>query len=451
MYNITVHGTGYVGLVGGVCLACAGNNVKCFDINEEKINALKNGVVPIHEPGLETKLETAMNNGNISFTNSIEEAVDHGEFQFISVGTPQQDDGSSNLSQVRHVARNIGSFINDYKIVIDKSTVPIGTAEMVRNIIEDELNRRNVSYDFDVVSNPEFLKEGAAVNDFQRPDRIIIGLEEPNDKLEESMRLLYRPFNMNRDRILVMDIRSAEMAKYASNAMLATKISFINDIANVCENLGADIEMVRRAMGMDKRIGPHFIYPGTGYGGSCFPKDVLSIIHESEKQGYTPEMLKATVNVNDRQKYSLVNKVESHYDNLEGKKLAVWGLSFKPNTDDMREAPSLTIIPELVKRGVKFNVYDPIAIEKGTAQEALRSALGDGISEVNFCNNQYEALEGCDGLLLVTEWDLFRSPDFAKIKSLLKKPVIFDGRNQYNLDQMKNEEINYHAIGRPIV
>ncbi|MDD5090857.1 MAG: UDP-glucose/GDP-mannose dehydrogenase family protein [Candidatus Wallbacteria bacterium] len=444
MYKIAVIGTGYVGLVTAACFAEVGNTVWCVDIDKKKIQNLKKGVLPIYEPGLDKLVIHNFKEGRLIFTTDIAEAVKECLMLFVAVGTPPMDDGSSDLSAVFKVASDIGKTMPDYRIIIDKSTVPVGTADQVKSTVLDELKKRKRNIEFDVVSNPEFLKEGDALNDFQRPDRIIIGCDNP--RVGELMRVLYHPFNMASDRIMVMDIKSAEMTKYAANCMLATKISFINEIANLCERLGADIEMVRRGIGSDTRIGPYFIYPGAGYGGSCFPKDVQSLICQGDSKGFDTALLKCVEEVNKRQKKVVFSKIASHFKSVRGKTFAVWGLSFKPGTDDMREAASLVLIDDLTKAGAKVRCFDPVAMETGCA--ALRDTLGARFKQVSLVDEQYKALKGADALVLMTEWKQFRNPDFNRIMELLKQPVIFDGRNQYFPNILKDMGFAYYGIGR---
>ncbi|HEY4214938.1 MAG TPA: UDP-glucose/GDP-mannose dehydrogenase family protein [Steroidobacteraceae bacterium] len=438
--RVTVFGSGYVGLVTGACLADAGNHVICVDVDAGKIERLNRGEIPIHEPGLEALIKRNMEAGRIEFTTDAVKGVEHGLFQLIAVGTPPDEDGSADLRYVLAVARTIGTHLKRYCIVITKSTVPVGTADKVREQITSTLTGRSASVEFDVVSNPEFLKEGAAIQDFMKPDRVVIGTDNP--RTTELMRALYEPFTRNHDRLIVMDIRSSELTKYAANAMLATKISFMNDLANIAERLGADIEKVRVGIGSDPRIGYSFIYPGTGYGGSCFPKDVQALIRSSKGVGHTPEILNAVEAVNERQKQVLVQKVHAHYgDSLAGREFALWGLAFKPNTDDMREAPSRTIIELLLKAGARVRAYDPVA----TAE--ARRIFGER-AEVVLCKNAYEAADGADALLIATEWQEFRSPDFERLGQILKSPVIFDGRNLYDPGMVGRFGFTYYAIGR---
>ena len=439
--KITVVGTGYVGLVGAACLAEVGNHVLGLDVNPEKIRILKEGGIPIHEPGLLEIVRRNVENGRLSFTTNIEEAVHFGEVQFIAVGTPPDEDGSADLQYVTEAARNIGRFMTSEKVVVDKSTVPIGTGDKVKAAIAEELKKRNVDIHYSVVSNPEFLKEGAAVEDFMRPDRIVIGTEDP--KAIEVMKQVYAPFQRNHERLVVTNLRSAELIKYAANAMLATRISFMNELANLAEIVGADIEMVRQGIGSDPRIGYHFLYPGCGYGGSCFPKDVKALIKTAKDvAGFDLKLLKAVEEVNDLQKYVLPKKIKKQFgDNLKGKHFALWGLAFKPNTDDMREASSRVLINELIKAGASITAYDPVAMD-----EAKRIFKDE--KSLSFVDTQEEALKNADALIIVTEWTEFRSPDFALIKSSLKTPMIFDGRNLYDPKAVRALGFNYYPVGR---
>jgi UDPglucose 6-dehydrogenase len=439
--KITVIGTGYVGLVGAACLAEVGNHVLGLDVNPEKIRILKEGGIPIHEPGLLEIVRRNVENGRLSFTTNIEEAVHFGEVQFIAVGTPPDEDGSADLQYVTEAARNIGRFMTDEKVIVDKSTVPIGTGDKVKVAVAEELKKRNVNIHYSVVSNPEFLKEGAAVEDFMRPDRIVIGTEDP--KAIEVMKQVYAPFQRNHERLVVTNLRSAELIKYAANSMLATRISFMNELANLAEIVGADIEMVRQGIGSDPRIGYHFLYPGCGYGGSCFPKDVKALIKTAKDvAGFDLKLLKAVEEVNDLQKYVLPKKIKKEFgDNLKGKHFALWGLAFKPNTDDMREASSRVLIHELIKAGATITAYDPVAMD-----EAKRIFKDE--KHLSFVDTQDDALKNADALIIVTEWTEFRSPDFALIKSSLKAPFIFDGRNLYDPKTIRALGFNYFPIGR---
>ena len=439
--KITVVGTGYVGLVGAACLAEVGNHVLGLDVNAEKIRILKEGGIPIHEPGLLEIVRRNVENGRLSFTTNIEEAVHFGEVQFIAVGTPPDEDGSADLQYVTEAARNIGRFMTSEKVIVDKSTVPIGTGDKVRAAVAEELKKRNVDIHFSVVSNPEFLKEGAAVEDFMRPDRIVIGTEDP--KAIEVMKQVYAPFQRNHERLVVTNLRSAELIKYAANSMLATRISFMNELANLAEIVGADIEMVRQGIGSDPRIGYHFLYPGCGYGGSCFPKDVKALIKTAKDvAGFDLKLLKAVEEVNDLQKFVLPKKIKKQFgESLKGKHFALWGLAFKPNTDDMREASSRVLINELIKVGATITAYDPVAIDEG-------KRIFKDEKNITFADTQDEALKNADALIIVTEWTEFRSPDFALIKSSLKSPMIFDGRNLYDPKAVRALGFNYYPIGR---
>ena len=438
--KVTIIGTGYVGLVTGACLAEMGNDVMCVDLDERKIGMLQDGKVPIHEAGLQQVIRRNVEGGRLHFTTDVPAAVQHGTLQFIGVGTPPDEDGSADLQHVLAAARNIGRHMTDYKVVIDKSTVPVGTADKVKAAIAAELAQRDVKVDFAVVSNPEFLKEGAAVEDFMRPDRIIIGADD--ERAVWLMRALYAPFVRNRDRMLVMDVRSAEFTKYAANAMLATRISFMNELALLAERVGADIELVRQGIGSDPRIGTHFLYAGTGYGGSCFPKDVKALVREGQSHGVTLQVLSAVEAANARQKTVLVDKVVARFgENLAGRQFALWGLAFKPDTDDMREAPSRVVIDELLRRGATVKAYDPVAMAE--ARKVMADASG-----LSFASDQAGALDGSDALLIITEWRQFKSPDFEQIRATLKQPVVFDGRNLYDPAMMKSMGIDYHGIGR---
>ena len=438
--KVTVVGTGYVGLVTGACLSEMGNHVVCLDVDERKIRILNDGGIPIHEPGLKEIVQRNVAAGRLQFTTDVAAAVGHGTLQFIGVGTPPEEDGSADMQYVLAAAASIGRHMTDYKIIVDKSTVPVGTADRVRGAVAAALEARGVKIDFAVVSNPEFLKEGAAVEDCMRPDRIIVGADDERAVL--LMRALYMPFMRNHERLMVMDVRSAEFTKYAANAMLATRISFMNELSRLAERVGADIEQVRRGIGSDPRIGTHFLYAGTGYGGSCFPKDVKALIHIGRENGLELGVLKAVEDANDRQKHVLVDKVVQRFgDDLAGRCFAVWGLAFKPNTDDMREAPSRVILAELVPRGARVRAYDPVAMDEA------RRVLGD-LPGLEFVGSQTEALKGADALVVVTEWKEFRNPDFDDIKATLKHPLIFDGRNLYDPAFMKTLGIEYRAIGR---
>lgn len=438
--RITIFGSGYVGLVTGACFAEVGNEVICVDIDQRKIDQLNQGKVPIYEPGLDVMISRNVAAGRLQFTTDAKIGVAHGLFQFIAVGTPPDEDGSANLQYVLTVAETIADYMTDYRVIVNKSTVPVGTADEVKNRVANVLAHKREAFEFDVVSNPEFLKAGASVSDFMSPDRIIVGADNP--RVTELLRELYVPFNRNHDRFLAMDIRSAELTKYAANAMLATKISFMNELANLAERLGADIEQVRYGIGSDKRIGYAFIYAGCGYGGSCFPKDINALVRSANKVGYDAELLQAVENVNVKQKQLLFQKINVHFgENLKGKTFALWGLSFKPNTDDMREAPSRVLIESLLKAGAKVRAYDPEAIEES------RRIFGDRTG-LMYCENPEETLEGASALVIVTEWQVFRSPNFERIRKMLLEPVIFDGRNLYDPVQLKREGFIYYGIGR---
>lgn len=438
--KVSVIGTGYVGLVAGACFAAMGNDVLCVDTAQEKIDKLKKGIIPIYEPGLERLVVENYKKGTLQFTTEIKDAMDKTNITFIAVGTPMGEDGSADLQYVLGVAKDIGKYMKHDMIVVDKSTVPVGTADKVRDAVQKELDARGSKLKINVVSNPEFLKEGAAVNDFMRPDRVVIGCD--NEDTLETMKELYAPFTHNHERFIAMDIRSAEMTKYTANAMLATKISFMNEIAGLCELVGADINMVRMGIGSDSRIGYSFIYPGAGYGGSCFPKDVQALIRTARDYGYDPKIINSVEEVNFRQKKVLVDKVVKRFgEDLKGKTFALWGLAFKPETDDMREAPAITIVKELVKRGAKIQAYDPQATE-----QAQGFYLKD-VKEIEYFDSKYSPLKDADALLLVTEWKEFRSPDFEEIRKRLTNPVIFDGRNQYNPEKMDELGFENYQIG----
>ena len=436
--KITVVGTGYVGLVSGTCFAETGISVTCVDIDQEKIEKLNQGIIPIYEPGLEDMVKNNVEKSRLFFSTSLEESIVDCEAVFIAVGTPPDEDGSADLKYVLAVAEEIGTYMQDYLVIATKSTVPIKTAEKVRAKVSEALSKRGARIKFDVASNPEFLKEGAAINDFLKPDRIVIGTD--SERAEKLMRRLYKPFLLNGHPIVFMDITSAEMTKYAANSMLATKISFMNDIANLCEVVGADVNMVRKGIGSDTRIGNKFIYPGAGYGGSCFPKDVKALIRTGDEYGRSLEILKAVELVNENQKLVIPAKVRSHYGKeLKGKKFGLWGLSFKPHTDDMREAPSIRIIEELLNEGVIIKAYDPVAME-----EAKRR-LDDTIE---YCNDKYEALIDTDGLIVVTEWPEFRVLNYKVMEKLMREKVIFDGRNIYEAEELQEYGFTYYSIGR---
>jgi UDPglucose 6-dehydrogenase len=435
--KIAIVGSGYVGLVTGACFSEVGIDVVCVDIDQKKIDNLNNGIIPIYEPGLEEMLHRNTKKGRLTFTTSITEALKDCEVLFIAVGTPPDEDGSADLKYVLSVARDCGKHMSDYLLVVTKSTVPVGTSEKVRNALQAELNKRNVSIEFDVASNPEFLKEGAAIDDFLKPDRIVIGLESIRAK--ELMKSLYKPFTLNGHPIIFMDIISAEMTKYAGNSMLATKISFMNDIANLCEIVGADINLVRKGIGSDSRIGNKFIYPGIGYGGSCFPKDVQALIKTAGEFKYDLRVLKAVEEVNKDQKLVLFKKIMHFFNgDIAGKTIALWGLSFKPQTDDMREAPSLVIVKKLLEAGAKVKAYDPIAIKEA------KHHFGDSIA---YCEDQYETLIDADCLAILTEWPEFKFPNFKIVKKLLNIPAVFDGRNIYDRVEMKTNGFDYFCIG----
>jgi len=438
--NITIFGTGYVGLVTGACLADVGHNVLCMDVDQAKIAKLENGQIPIFEPGLENIVRHTVEAGRLSFTTDAEKAVKHSNLQFIAVGTPPDEDGSADLQYVTAVARSIGQYMDDYTVVVDKSTVPVGTADKVKAAVRAQLDSRGLTLEFDVVSNPEFLKEGAAINDFMKPDRIIIGCD--SDRAAKLLQEVYYPFNRNHDRMVYMDVRSAELTKYAANALLATKISFMNEIANLAERLGADIEAVRRGIGSDPRIGYHFIYPGCGYGGSCFPKDVQALARTAESIGYEATLLNAVESVNYAQKHVLFDKI-SHYfrGDLTGKVVGLWGLAFKPNTDDMREASARTLMEDLWKAGATVQAFDPEAMEE------TQRIYGDE-ARLTLCGTKEQAIKGADVLAICTEWKEFRSPDFKAIAETIKHPVVFDGRNLYEPEMLERYGLVYYAIGR---
>lgn len=453
--NITIIGTGYVGLVTGACLADIGNNVFCLDVDERKIATLNSGGIPIYEPGLGDLVESNVAARRISFSTDIEAAVAHGDVQFIAVGTPPDEDGSADMQYVLAAARNIGKYMDSFKVVVDKSTVPVGTADRVTAVIQEELDKRGRSdLRFSVVSNPEFLKEGAAVEDFMRPDRIVIGYSDDDHGREALgwMRKLYAPFNRNHERTRVMDVRSAEFTKYAANAMLATRISFMNELANLADRVGADIEAVRQGIGSDPRIGYSFLYAGTGYGGSCFPKDIQALARTARGNGQTLRVLEAVEAVNNEQKRALTNKVLARFGkDLSGRTFALWGLAFKPNTDDMREAPSRVVIDVLLRAGAKVVAHDPIAVEE--TRRVLQLDFTDApslLDRISYCSpkDPMSALDGADALIIITEWKAYRSPNLERLKSLMKSPVIFDGRNLYEPSTMKEAGIVYQGIGR---
>jgi UDPglucose 6-dehydrogenase len=438
--KVTVFGSGYVGLVTGACFAEAGNHVVCVDIDAGKVARLQQGEIPIHEPGLDDLVRRNQDKGRLRFTTSAEEGIAHGLFQFIAVGTPPEEDGSADLSHVLSVAETIGRHMGDYRIVVDKSTVPVGTADKVRERIEQTLGERGVKVEFDVVSNPEFLKEGAAISDFMKPDRVVVGTENP--RTAELLKALYDPFTRNRERMIVMDVRSAELTKYAANAMLATKISFMNEMANLAERVGADIEKVRLGIGSDPRIGYSFIYPGAGYGGSCFPKDVKALVHSAGEYHFDAELLRSVEAVNKRQKQLLFRKIQAWFEGrLEGRTVAVWGLAFKPNTDDMREAPARELMEALWAAGARVRAYDPVAMAEA------RRTYGER-ADLELVDSAESALDGADVLAIVTEWQEFRSPDFERIRDALRHKVIFDGRNLYDPALVRSFGLTYHGIGR---
>lgn len=439
--KITVVGTGYVGLVSGTCLAEVGNDVLCLDVDPNKIRILQEGGIPIFEPGLQDMVQRNVAAGRLRFTTDIEQAVAHGTIQFIAVGTPPDEDGSADLQYVTAAARNIGKYMTDYKVIVDKSTVPVGTADKVNAAVADELKKRGIETPYSVVSNPEFLKEGAAVEDFMRPDRIVVGAAD--ERAVELMRALYAPFQRNHERLIIMDVKSAELTKYAANAMLATRISFMNELANLAEKLGADIESVRQGIGSDPRIGYHFLYPGCGYGGSCFPKDVKALIKTAKDDaGIDLKVLNAVEEANDIQKHVLTQKLKARFGDLKGKHFALWGLAFKPNTDDMREAPSRELIADLFAAGATVTAYDPVAMHETQRIFADEPRL-------TYAEGPMDALNGADALVIVTEWKVFRSPDFAAIKAKLKTPIVFDGRNLYDPKQIRESGLEYLPIGRP--
>ena len=438
--KVTVFGSGYVGLVTGACFAEAGNHVVCVDIDAGKVERLQRGEIPIHEPGLDEIVRRNQEKGRLKFTTSAEDGIAHGLFQFIAVGTPPDEDGSADLSHVLSVAETIGRHMTDYRIIVDKSTVPVGTADKVRERVEQSVGERGVKVEFDVVSNPEFLKEGAAVADFMKPDRVIVGTDNP--RTAELLKTLYDPFTRNRERMIIMDVRSAELTKYAANAMLATKISFMNEVANLAERMGADIEKVRIGIGSDPRIGYSFIYPGAGYGGSCFPKDVKALVHSAGEHQFDATLLKSVEAVNKRQKQLLFRKIHAFFaGDLKGKTIAVWGLAFKPNTDDMREAPARELLEALWAAGAKVRAYDPVAMGEARRIYGERPDLA-------LVDSAEAALAGADALALVTEWQEFRSPDFDLIRDSLSRKVIFDGRNLYDPAMVKSFRLTYHGIGR---
>ncbi len=436
--KIAIVGTGYVGLVTGTCFAEMGTEVFCVDVNTEKIENLKKGIIPIYEPGLEDMVHRNQQAGRLHFTTDLTECLDEVEVLFSAVGTPPDEDGSADLKYVLEVARTVGRNMKKHILVVTKSTVPVGTAKKVRRAIQEELDKRGVEIEFDVASNPEFLKEGAAISDFMSPDRVVVGVE--SERAEELMTRLYRPFLLNNFRVIFMDVPSAEMTKYAANAMLATRISFMNDIANLCEIIGADVNMVRKGIGSDNRIGNRFLYAGIGYGGSCFPKDVKALINTAKQNNYPMRILQAVEEVNDEQKSLLFHKLEKHFNgDLKGKRIAIWGLAFKPETDDMREAPSLVLIEKLLAAGCEVYAYDPVAVEES------KRRIGDAI---HYAKDIYDAVVDADALMLVTEWKEFRMPSWSAIKKLMATPLVLDGRNIYDIKEMEENGFIYHCIGR---
>ncbi|WP_304246051.1 UDP-glucose/GDP-mannose dehydrogenase family protein [Parabacteroides gordonii] len=436
--KIAIVGTGYVGLVTGTCFAEMGTEVFCVDVNTEKIENLKKGIIPIYEPGLEDLVHRNQQAGRLHFTTDLTECLDEVEVLFSAVGTPPDEDGSADLKYVLEVARTVGRHIKKHILVVTKSTVPVGTAKKVRQAIQDELDKRGAQIEFDVASNPEFLKEGAAISDFMSPDRVVVGIE--SERAEELMTRLYRPFLLNNFRVIFMDVPSAEMTKYAANAMLATRISFMNDVANLCEIVGADINMVRKGIGSDNRIGNRFLYAGIGYGGSCFPKDVKALINTAKLNNYPMRILQAVEDVNDEQKSLLFRKLEKHFNgDLKGKRIAIWGLAFKPETDDMREAPSLVLIEKLLAAGCEVYAYDPVAVEES------KRRIGES---VHYAKDIYDAVVDADALMLVTEWKEFRMPSWSAIKKLMATPLVLDGRNIYDIKEMEENGFVYHCIGR---
>ncbi|RUA07423.1 MAG: UDP-glucose 6-dehydrogenase [Flavobacteriia bacterium] len=438
--NITVIGTGYVGLVTGTCFSEMGNRVTCIDIDEKKIEDLKNGIIPIYEPGLENMVQKNVKRDNLHFSTQLSDGLEKAKVVFIAVGTPMGEDGSADLQYVLGVARQLGQEMQKPLIIVDKSTVPVGTGDKVKKVVQEELDKRGVNIDFHIVSNPEFLKEGAAIEDFMKPDRIVVGTD--SEEALETMKALYAPFTHNHDRMISMDIRSAEMTKYVANAMLATKISFMNEVANICELVGADVNKVRIGIGSDSRIGYSFIYPGSGYGGSCFPKDVKALKKIAEENGYKARLIASVEDVNDRQKLVIADKIIKRFgEDLTGKTFALWGLAFKPGTDDMREAPAIYVVKELTRRGAKIRAYDPKAIK-----EAQYFYLKD-VKGISYFHSKYETLPGADAMILLTEWKEFRSPDFEEIKVQMKNPIIFDGRNQYSSLNLEKKGFEYYQIG----
>ncbi len=442
--NITIIGTGYVGLVTGACFAEMGSSVTCVDIDKTKIENLKKGILPIYEPGLENLVIQNCKEGVLNFSTNLEKASENSSIFFIAVGTPPGEDGSADLQYVIKVAEQIGRIINEYSVIVDKSTVPVGTADKVKQTIRKQLDIRGSDLEFDVVSNPEFLKEGAAVNDFLKPDRIVVGAD--SKRAAKTMKRLYAPFSRNRDKLILMNVRDAEMTKYAANSMLATKISFMNEISNICERLGVDVENVRKGIGSDSRIGYSFIYPGCGYGGSCFPKDVQALIRTSRDSGLEPELLNSVEKRNTIQKYLLPLKIKQCFgEDLSNKTFGIWGLSFKPGTDDLREASSLVLIEQLLKAGAAIKAFDPVAMDQ--AKKEFPEAWFKN-NQLEFSDNQYSAIENTDALILVTEWKTFRQPDFKQLSTKMNQKIIFDGRNQYDPEEVREYGFEYHGIGR---
>lgn len=453
--NVAVVGTGYVGLVSGACFADTGANVTCIDVDEKKIERLKNGEIPIYEPGLDQLVLKNVKAGRLKFTTSLEDVINEQELIFSAVGTPPDEDGSADLKYVLQVARTVGQHMNKYVVVVTKSTVPVGTAKKVRQAIQEELDKRGVNIPFDVASNPEFLKEGNAIKDFMSPDRVVVGVE--SERAKKLLTRLYKPFLINNFRVIFMDIPSAEMTKYAANSMLATRISFMNDIANLCELVGADVNMVRQGIGSDTRIGRKFLYAGCGYGGSCFPKDVKALIKTADKEGYSMEVLKAVENVNEKQKSILMRKLQKVYagESLEGKTIAIWGLSFKPETDDMRESTALVMIDLLLSAGCKLRVYDPVAMDECRRRMALKQNDQPSIpnkqhatSNIYYSNDKYDAVLNADALLLLTEWKEFRLPSWEVIAKAMNRPLVIDGRNIFDAEELEEVGFEYHCIGR---
>ncbi|HET8963991.1 MAG TPA: UDP-glucose/GDP-mannose dehydrogenase family protein [Chitinophagales bacterium] len=434
--KLAVVGTGYVGLVTGTCFAETGNHVICVDIDEKKVERMRNGEIPIYEPGLETIFSRNIEQGNLTFTTDLQFAIDNSEVVFLALPTPPNEDGSADLQYVLQVSEQLGKLIKEYKIIIDKSTVPVGTAEKVRDVIA-----KNCTVDFDVVSNPEFLREGVAVEDFMKPERVVIGTE--SERAQEVLSRLYAPFVRQGNPVIFMDERSAELTKYAANAFLATKITFMNEIANLCEIVGADVDMVRKGIGSDSRIGKRFLFPGVGYGGSCFPKDVKALNHIANQNDYNFHVLKSVIEVNDRQRTILVEKIKNKFGNtLSGKNIGIWGLAFKPNTDDIREAPAIYIIDALLKLGATIHAFDPEAMEN------VQKIYGD---KIHFAQNAYDVLQDADALVIITEWNVFRSPDFEMMRSMMRQHIIFDGRNVFDLQEIKSQGFYYESIGRKVV